>query len=309
MKNDDNELNAERANKDSKAVLNKLFEPNDAGILSANILQMTVNHQNEPIDAFIQSICESGPKAYSFNSKISKDKKFLTPQFILPAGISHIISKLKATMNVFGSHRFLYMQRIFRYIDEDNKQRLSMRDFKLAMHEMDLGISDAEIRMLFDYFNVDHRGLMDIEHFIRSVRNPLSDYRLSLVKQAFAKLDINGVGSIAASEVVELYDYSFLPEVIARRMSAEDALKDFLETFDVGGEVENRVTLSEFINYYSNIGASIESDEYFSVMICNAWKVSGDVGFQDGRKKVLITRSDGNKVIQFGGLSLLLLLL
>jgi hypothetical protein len=36
------------------------------------------------------------------------------------------------------------------------------------------------------------------------------------------------------------------------------------------------VTLQEFVDYYSNISASIDDDDYFLLMINNAWNISGN---------------------------------
>ena len=52
-------------------------------------------------------------------------------------------------------------------------------------------------------------------------------------------------------------------------------MEAFLEYFDVGGEVEGKVTRNEFVNYYTNIGACIDDDEYFNQIVRGVWKVSG----------------------------------
>ena len=36
------------------------------------------------------------------------------------------------------------------------------------------------------------------------------------------------------------------------------------------------MTLEEFMEYYSNISSSIDNDQYFELMINNAWNVKGD---------------------------------
>ena len=41
--------------------------------------------------------------------------------------------------------------------------------------------------------------------------------------------------------------------------------REFLDTFDVGGEVDGKVTRAEFENYYANVGASVDSDYYFEL--------------------------------------------
>jgi hypothetical protein len=34
--------------------------------------------------------------------------------------------------------------------------------------------------------------------------------------------------------------------------------------------------LEEFVEYYSNISASIDNDEYFALMMNNSWNLRGD---------------------------------
>jgi hypothetical protein len=57
------------------------------------------------------------------------------------------------------------------------------------------------------------------------------------------------------------------------------------------------VTLQEFINYYSNIGVSIDSDEYFELMIRNAWHIPGGDGAaaNTANRRVLVTAADGSE--------------
>jgi hypothetical protein len=57
---------------------------------------------------------------------------------------------------------------------------------------------------------------------------------------------------------------------------------EFLETFEThhniksGSRADGRVTLDEWVEYYSNVSASIDNDEYFHLMMNNAWNLSGD---------------------------------
>ena len=77
-------------------------------------------------------------------------------------------------------------------------------------------------------------------------------------------------------------------------------LREFLETFDVGGEVDGKVTEGEFINYYTNVGASIDGDDYFELMIRNAWHLSGGEGWcaNTANRRVLVTRADGSQSVE-----------
>ena len=106
---------------------------------------------------------------------------------------------------------------------------------------------------------------------------------------AFQILDSDNNGLIEPADIVRKYDASKHPDVIAGKKSANDVLREFLDTFDVGGVVDGKVTKEEFANYYANISASIDNDEYFELMMRNAWHIAG--GNNTANKRVLVTRS------------------
>jgi hypothetical protein len=63
---------------------------------------------------------------------------------------------------------------------------------------------------------------------------------------------------------------------------------------------DGKVTREEFENYYANVGASIDNDDYFELMIRNAWHISGGTGWSanSANRRVLVTHSDGNQSVQ-----------
>ena len=69
----------------------------------------------------------------------------------------------------------------------------------------------------------------------------------------------------------------------------------------IGGMPSNGlITRDLFEDYYANIGASIDSDDYFELMIRNAWHISGGEGqaANTANRRVLATRSDGSQYVQ-----------
>ena len=57
---------------------------------------------------------------------------------------------------------------------------------------------------------------------------------------------------------------------------------EFLETFETHHNIrtmrqnDSRITLEEFTEYYKNISASIDNDDYFALMMNNSWNLKGD---------------------------------
>ena len=88
------------------------------------------------------------------------------------------------------------------------------------------------------------------------------------MQKTFLQLDDYKEGYIEASRCALRYNASNHPEVIAERMSAEKAQKEFLEIFDV---LEGFITEDSFTDYHTVIGSSIDSDQYFELLIRNTW--------------------------------------
>lgn len=42
------------------------------------------------------------------------------------------------------------------------------------------------------------------------------------------------------------------------------------------GVRDQSVTLDEFVEYYNNVSASIDNDQYFELMMVTAWKLFGE---------------------------------
>ncbi len=58
-----------------------------------------------------------------------------------------------------------------------------------------------------------------------------------------------------------------------------------------GSQSDGKVTLEEFIEYYTNISANIDNDAYFDLMMTNTWNLDGknninSMAFAGSQRKV-----------------------
>mmetsp|Transcript_22962 Transcript_22962/g.35427 ORF Transcript_22962/g.35427 Transcript_22962/m.35427 type:complete len:125 (+) Transcript_22962:2537-2911(+) len=119
----------------------------------------------------------------------------------------------------------------------------------------------------------------------------MSPFRKELVKKAFNKIDVNGNGMIEVDDVRQAFNATSHPDVIKGKRGEQEVLQEFLETFEVHRALskgdkqsvrgDGQVSLREFQDYYSNISASIDNDEYFQLMMTNAWNLD-NVGYKKG---------------------------
>ena len=207
---------------------------------------------------------------------------------------------LKSELKRRGTSGFAALAKKFRSMDDDGNQELNLKEFKKAMLEMNVSLSNKETRQLFEFLDADMSGTIDYEEFITIVRNPLSGRRLDLVDMAFNKMDLDGNGTIEPDEIMQAHNTAEHPDVLSGRRTEQEIAMEFLSTFEVGGEVDGMVTRDEFHNYYANISASIDNDEYFELMIRNAWGLSGGEGAaaNSANKRLLVTHQDGTQTVE-----------
>lgn len=66
-------------------------------------------------------------------------------------------------------------------MDDNNNKTLCIQEFTKAMKDYMLGFTDGEIRLLFDYFDIDRSGSVDYDEFIRVLRGPMNPFRKKVV--------------------------------------------------------------------------------------------------------------------------------
>ena len=103
---------------------------------------------------------------------------------------------------------------------------------------------------------------------------------------------------IELNDIQAKYSAAKHPDVIAGKRTADEVLREFLDTFDPNRD--GKVTPEEFCEYYSNVSASIDDDDYFELMMRNAWHISGGVGAaaNSSCRRVLVTHTDGRQTVE-----------
>jgi len=161
--------------------------------------------------------------------------------------------------------------RAFRIADDDGNRTLSFDEFREGIRQFGVMFDNKEARELFDDIDVDHSGQLDYEEFLIALRPPMSNNRKSLVYKAFDKLDRVKDGVITVEDLKGVYSVKKHPDYLNGTKTEEQLLLKFLETFDLNRD--GQVTQEEFMNYYSGVSASIDTDAYFDLMMRQAWKL------------------------------------
>ena len=202
-----------------------------------------------------------------------------------------ILNLMKDVLNERGVQGICSIARNFRIIDENNSQTIDFDEFKQVCNMYNFGLDDKQLKMVFGNFDSENIGEIDYDEFIRTLRGEMNEFRQNLVQNVFDKLDIKKSGEISFKELNNKYNAKNHPDVISGKISEEEALKEFIDTFQetynylCGTETNNIVTIEEFLEYYENVSMTIDEDDYFEYLLNNVWNLGLYIKYKNEIKK------------------------
>eukprot|EP00803_Ostreobium_quekettii_P008787 evm.model.scf_1474EXC.1 EVM.evm.TU.scf_1474EXC.1 scf_1474EXC:12822-13763(+) len=208
-----------------------------------------------------------------------------------------VVAHLKSVLKARGCHGILSLGQKFRSMDDDGSKTLNYAEFSKAMREMNL--DESALNAMFRYFDADCNGVITYDEFLVGLRGDMNARRQAVVDEAYSALDANGDGQVDLQDVFGRYDVSQHPDLQSGIKTKTEILKEFLATFECG-EADGIVSNEEFNRYYQALSASIDEDDYFELMVRNAWHLSGGEGWAENtsNRRVLVTHANGHQSIE-----------
>lgn len=177
--------------------------------------------------------------------------------------------------------------RIMRTMDDSGDRRLDREELKWGLKDYGVDLSERELNTVISAFDRNGDGIINFDEFLRGIRGSLNARRRAMILLAYDVLDRDGSGMVDIEDVKMAYDATEHPEVKAGKLTEEDALKEFMSQWDTT-EKDGKVTKDEFLDYYKDVSASIDDDDYFELVIRNAWHISGGEGWAESAFLLLL---------------------
>lgn len=162
--------------------------------------------------------------------------------------------------------------RIFRAMDDNGNHQLDIDDFRWGLIDFGITITKEEAQQILKYVDRDGNGTIDFDEFMRFLRGDLNDFRKNLIDQAYDKLDVNKDGMVKLDDIAAIYDASQHPDVMDGKKTEDEIFREFMDKWDTQ-EKDGIITREEFYDYFKDVSASIDTDQYFEAMMKSAWKL------------------------------------
>lgn len=194
-----------------------------------------------------------------------------------------LLDHIQTTFANRGARGMSGIQRKFKIADDNNNKSLDKEEFKKAMHDFRIGLSDRQVGRAFDIFDRDGSGEISYDEFLRTIRGGMNQARKDICMKAYKIMDKDGSGLLDINDIRQTYNAKHHPDVKAGKKTEDEILGEFLDTFedhfcDMKGNADARdgkITHKEWIEYYNNVSMGIDRDDYFQLMMNNTWNLDG----------------------------------
>ena len=206
------------------------------------------------------------------------------PGLAANANEAKIMEHIRAKIAARGARGIQGISKKFKIADDNNSKSLDKEEFKKAMHDFRIGLSDGQVVVAFKIFDRDGNGEISYDEFLRSIRGEMNAGRVALCKKAYNIMDSDRSGQLDINDIRQTYNAKQHPDVKAGKKTEEEILGEFLDTFedhfcDMAGNADSRdgkITMAEWLEYYNNVSMSIDRDDYFETMMNSTWNLKGD---------------------------------
>lgn len=200
----------------------------------------------------------------SSDPSTANDTRRLPP----PASQENIITTVRESIRRRGVDAFWNLREFLRVVEKRlvAPGKVDRLDLRAALLEWGISLPVRYLDTILDQVDSGRMGLIDIRDFMDIVRGPISNSRLAIMKRVFSQLD-DRQESVAVADFKRRFRGEDHPLVSMGGFSEAQALDHMLRSFEVNNKPVVKVSVNMFIDYYGDLSAAIDDDQYFEAIM------------------------------------------
>jgi calcyphosin len=128
--------------------------------------------------------------------------------------LANVMKLFKNKIMARGARGIVGLQRVFKIMDDDGSRTLSPYEFGKACKDFKMGIPEENFPMLFDAFDTNRDGTLNVDEFLMAIRGEMNPARTAMVEAAFRKIDTDNSGFFGMEDIKDIYKADRHPDVL-----------------------------------------------------------------------------------------------
>ena len=164
---------------------------------------------------------------------------------------------------------------------------------------LQLDINPDDIINFYACLDYTQSGKVSTDEILRVIVGEISERRKISIISKFGEMDKNKTGYLPILFLKKVYNAKFHPDCFLRKKPENEVLDEFMFTFEVfcylkGLAEDQEISYKDFVEYYTPISASIESDNYFDDILLGAWNIEDEKVEQNINDEINMTNNKVN---------------
>jgi calcyphosin len=155
-----------------------------------------------------------------------------------------LVIKLRHLCSQMGTCGIKNLVQFYRdFLDGDNNGTLSFDEFHRGITQLNINLSNDEIRQLFQQFDKDNNGHLDYKEFVIQLTPHLTPYRINLIQKSFQKIDVNNNGHVTIDDFKRAYNLSNNKKYLNGEWDGDKVIDEFLKDFNILNHQKHEIVI------------------------------------------------------------------
>ena len=238
-------------------------------------------------------------KALTQNKDLNILKRFIRLEK-LPSKLHEVVIAY-CCFNFINKEEEKQLRELFRFMDTDNKNKLTMEDFKKAFRQANLMVSKYELKKIMNILDSDGSNLIEYQEFLRAICDKKSLFKEENLKAVFAVIDKDKKGYATAADIQK---FVFGNQKNVNRNTIQGC------TAQIGMEKDSKLSFEQFceiirnnttLNHDDNNSSDSENEVKFDINQKNGeknFKSSKNVIEKVNNDKLIYNMTEGDDIVE-----------
>ena len=233
------------------------------------------------------------PKENNLNENISLKPKDNQNYF------KDLIQILRSKINTNNGITYYSLAHHLKSSEDKTTNTTNLETLLSTIKLLQLDINPDDIINFYACLDYTQSGKVSTDEILRIIVGEISERRKISIISKFGEMDKNKTGYLPILFLKKVYNAKFHPDCFLRKKPENEVLDEFMFTFEVfcylkGLAADQEISYKDFVEYYTPISASIESDNYFDDILLGAWNIEDEKVAQNINDEINMTNNKVN---------------